>query len=151
MKTSIATTLLMALLATGPIAQAAGLPTPPEAEVVQGQGAFAQAQLQMLAMFYSNAPAAAAKEAFASGNAQIDWRHYSPAMGGVSRGPTLSESIGPLLANIRAAADKCPAVEGPCQDKAWAWAKAQSESIRKSAHPGKALASTLEEISHGQP
>lgn len=145
MKSSLGAVVLAATLAASNMAHARDMPTPSEAAVVQAQGRFAAAQLQSLAMIFGHAPASVAREAFASGNAAIAWRHYSPALRGVSRGPTLSESIAPLLANVRAARDECPSVEGPCQDRAWTWAKERAEQIRRSVHPGKALASTLDE------
>ena len=122
-------------------AQPSNLPS--EGALIQAQGVYARAQLESLASLFKKLPPAAAKEAFASGNAAIDWRHYSPSLGGIARGPTLGESIAPLLANVEAVKLGCPTTEGPCQVKAWNWAKDQARTILASSHPGIALANIM--------
>jgi hypothetical protein len=124
---------------------AQGLFPPTEASVVKAQGDFARIQLESLSALLSAMPAAVAKESFASGNAAIDWAHWSPALGGVARGPTLAESLNPLLSNLAAAKSACAELDGPCQARARAWGAARASSILKSPHPGKALAMALSE------
>lgn len=118
---------------------------PTERQIVEAQGQYARAQLGALAALLGTAPAASAREAFASGGAAIDWTHWSPALGGVARGPTLSESLAPLLANLAAQRAGCDRLEGPCQDRALAAGRRAAKDILKSQHPGAALAAAIKE------
>lgn len=130
--------LILAFLGAPALAQ-----SPSEAQIIQAQGAYARSQLGSIAAILSAAPAASAREAFQSGNAPIDWRHYSPGLGAVARGPTLKESIAPLLSNIAAARMGCESLEGPCQSKATKSGTDAARRVLLADHPGKALLSAL--------
>lgn len=133
--------ILAAMFATSAIASEDARPS--AHQVVQAQAEYAAVQLKMLGAFYSEAPAPAAREAFRSGNAPILWRYYSPALGSIARGPSLTESLASLLANVAAGKAGCDALEGPCQDKARRSGLSQASAIVGSAHPGQALAKLI--------
>jgi hypothetical protein len=135
----------IATLAIAGLCAGAGAQSLTEARIVEAQGAYARAQLGSIAAILSAAPAAAAREAFQSGNATIDWRRYSPGLGSIARGPTLKESLAPLLSNIAASKMGCVALEGSCQNQAAASGRDAALRVLGSEHPGKALLAALAE------
>lgn len=130
---------LAALALCAAAAQAQQLPS--QADVVQAQGRYASAELAALAAVFGADPSGgASREAFEKGMAPAMLSWSSPVQGWPARGPSLRESIEPLLAMRAAAKMGCERLEGPCQAKAAAAAKAAAKKVLDAKNPGAELA-----------
>lgn len=136
-----------AFVFAGSAASQTAMPKPDEASIVKGQGAYAMAQLSVLAAIYGSDPSGkASKEAFDNGWAPVSRSYASPQSGWPARGPSLRESIEPLLAQAYAAKAACSSIEGHCQDAAAKKAKGAARVILSSKNPGHALAEAVSKI-----
>jgi hypothetical protein len=132
---------------TGSVQAENSVQKPDEASIVRGQGNYAMAQLSVLAAIYGSDPSGkASKEAFDNGWAPVSRGYASPQSGWPARGPSLRESIEPLLAQAYAAKAACQTVEGPCQDAAAKKAKVEAGLILSSKNPGRALSQAVSKI-----
>lgn len=139
--------LAFACVSMGSAAAQTNIPTPDEASIVKGQGAYAMAQLSVLAAIYGRDPSGkASKEAFDNAWAPVSRAYASPQSGWPARGPSLRESIEPLLAQAYAAKAECARIEGQCQDEAAKKAKGAAREILSNKNPGRALAEAVSKI-----
>lgn len=130
-----------ALLASASSAEGFKVPQP---EIVQAQGRYAMVQLTALAAVYGADPSGkASREAFDNGWAPVRLGWSSPSHNWPARGPSLKESIEPLLAQAHAAKMSCETFEGPCQNEAARVAKLQARAILKDKNPGARLAAEV--------
>ena len=126
----------------------AGLPSSPAAaDVVNAQGVFAVAQLKALAAVYGAYPSGAAtREAIDNGWGPVHRGYASPQHGWPARGPSLGESIEPLLAQAQAARAACQGYEDACQARSLAWARAGAQRVKAAKNPGVELAKVVAEF-----
>lgn len=128
-------------------AMAGGPSAPAPAEVVKAQGVFAATQLKVLAAIYGSDPSgAASREAIDNGWAPVNRNYASPQHGWPARGPSLGESIEPLLAQAHAASAGCQGYEDACQAKSMAWARLGTKRIKAAKNPGAELAKVVAEM-----
>jgi hypothetical protein len=126
---------------------APSFPRPAQADVVKAQGVYALSQLKALAAIYGADPSgAASREAMDNGWAPVSRSYASPQHGWPARGPSLGESIEPLLAQARAAKYACPGYEGACQAQSLAWAKVEAKRVRSAKNPGAQLAASVAQL-----
>lgn len=122
----------------------AQLKWPSGLQIVQAQGQYALSELQAISAIYGGDPSGSvSREAFENGWAPANLGYVSPRQGWPARGPTLGESIQPLLANVKAWRMDCQTNDGPCAKRALRWSKARSQEILSSPNPGKMLSQVV--------
>lgn len=125
----------------------AAMPMPAPADVVKAQGVYALSQLRSLAAVYGADPTgSASREAINNGWAPVARGYASPQHGWPARGPSLGESLEPLLAQAQAARSACQGYEDSCQAESLAWAKARVKGVRAARNPGAELAKVVAEF-----
>lgn len=138
----------MAALSMSGAAVAQAFPRPSEEAVVKAQGQHAMVQLRSVAAIFGADPSGGfSREAFSKGWAPVSLGYASPTHGWPARGPSLGESIEPLLAQARAAQLACKELEGSCQAGAAAWARQRAARVKMAKNPGAELASVVGQLS----